>query len=69
MDVEFVQGTFVVHPGDTNATWNPDAPMARLRWLKDGIWFKIIKFGEEGAIEYLDQASMIELAENLINKP
>ena len=70
LDAEFVQGMFVVFAGDTSATWNPDAPILRLRWIKDGIWFKITKFGDVEAIEYLDQAGMmIALAESLIYTP
>ena len=65
MDGEFVKGTFVVYPNDTVATWNADAAMLRLRWVKDGIWFEMAKFGNVEIIEYLDQAEMIELAESL----
>ena len=66
---EFVQGTFVVRPGETSATWNPDAPILRLRWLKDGISFELTKFGDVEAIEYLDQAGLIALAESLTTVP
>lgn len=66
LDGEFVQGTFVVHPNDTSATWNPDAAILRLRWVKDGIWFEMDKFGDVESIEYLDRAGMIELAENMV---
>jgi hypothetical protein len=62
LDGEFARGTFVVHPGDANATWNPDAPILRLRWVKDGIWFQMTKFGDVEAIAYLDQAHLAELA-------
>jgi len=65
VDGEFVKGTFVVYPNDTVATWNPDAAMLRLRWVKDGIWFEMAKFGNVESIEYLDQAGMIELAESM----
>ena len=69
LDGEFAQGTFVVYSGETIATWNPDAPILRLRWVKDGIWFEMTKYGDLEAIEYLDQAGMIELAENLALEP
>ena len=65
LDGEFVQGTFVVRPGETSATWNPDAPILRLRWVKDGIWFELTKFGDVEPIEYLDRDAMIALAESL----
>ena len=65
VDGEFVKGVFVVYPNETSATWNPDAPMLRLRWFKDGIWFEMTKFGDVQSIEYLDQGGMIELAESL----
>ena len=69
LDGEFVQGIFVVYPGKTSATWNPDAQILRLRWLKNEIWFEMSKYGNVEVIEYLDQASLIELAENLVFNP
>jgi hypothetical protein len=69
LDGEFVRGTFVVYAGETSATWNPNAPILRLRWVKDGVWFEMSKFGDVKAIEYLDQAGLIELAESLAIKP
>lgn len=69
LDGEFVRGTFVVYAGETVATWNPNAPILRLRWVKDGVWFEMTKFGNAEAIEYLDQAGLIELAESLAVKP
>jgi hypothetical protein len=62
LDGEFAQGMFVVYAGDTNATWNPDAPVMRMRWVKDGIWFEMTKFGDVEAIAYLDRAHLTELA-------
>ena len=69
LDGEFVRGTFVVYVGETSATWNPNAPILRLRWVKDDVWFEMTKFGDVKAIEYLDQAGLIELAESLAIKP
>lgn len=69
LDGEFVQGTFVVFAGETSARWNPEAPILRLRWMKDGIWFEMTKFGDVESIAYLDQAKMIALAESLVNLP
>lgn len=65
LDAEFAQGSFVVPAGETYATWNPSAPIFRLRWVRDGIWFEMAKFGDVEAIEYLDQNGMIKLAERL----
>ena len=69
LDGEFVQGTFVVYPDEDQATWNPDAAILRLRWVDNGVWFEIAKFGNVEAIEYLDQVEMIELAESLTTSP
>jgi hypothetical protein len=69
LDAEFVQGTFVVFPGETSAAWNPDAAILRLRWEMDGIHFQMTKFGNVGTIEYLDQAGLIKLAESLSFNP
>ncbi len=63
---EFVQGTFVVYPDATSATWNPDVAMLRLRWVANGVWFEIVKLGNVEPIEYLDQAGLIALAEDLM---
>ena len=68
LDGEFTQGTFVVYAGETVGTWNPEAPILRLRWAKDGVWFEMTKSGYAEAIEYLDQAGLIELAESLAIK-
>lgn len=57
---EFTQGTFVVPAGSASATWDPDFPMRRLRWVANGVWFEI------QAIGYLDQAGLITLAEDLM---
>jgi hypothetical protein len=43
--------------------------MLRLRWVKDGIFFQLAKFGDVASIEYLDQAGMIALAESLTTDP
>lgn len=69
LDGEFVQGTFVVFAGDNSATWNPDNPILRLRWVRNDIWFEMTKFGNVEPIEYLDQAGLIALAESLVYSP
>lgn len=69
LDGEFVQGTFVVRPGETSAIWNADAPVLRLRWVKDDIWFEMTKFGDVEPIEYLDREALIALAESLTTDP
>jgi hypothetical protein len=69
LDGEFAQGTFVVYPNETSGTWNPNAANLRLRWVKNGSWFEMTKFGNVESIEYLDRTGMIELAENMVYKP
>ena len=69
LDGEFTQGRFVVYAGDSAATWEPNAPILRLRWVQDGVWFEMAKSGYAEAIAYLDQASLIELAESLAVEP
>ena len=69
LEGEFAQGTFVVYPGDTVATWNPEVPMLRLRWMKDGVWFEMTKYGDVEATEYLDQAGLVKLAESIVIRP
>lgn len=65
LDGEYAQGMFVVYGGDTSATWNADAPVFRLRWVSNSVWFEMSKFGDVVPIEYLDQAGLITLAESM----
>ena len=69
VDAEIVQGAFVVYPGESVARWNPDAPVLRLRWIENGIWYEMTKFGNVESIAYLDQAGMIVLAESMVYQP
>ncbi|MGE5641466.1 MAG: hypothetical protein ACM3Y8_00515 [Byssovorax cruenta] len=69
VEAEMVQGTYVVYPGETSARWNPDAPILRLRWIKDSIWFEMARFGGVESIAYLNRDAMIALAESLTNDP
>jgi hypothetical protein len=69
VDGEFAQGTFVVMAGESSATWNSSAPILRLRWMKDGIWFDLTKYGDVEVIEYLDQQGLIELANRITTNP
>ena len=62
---EYVEGTFVVFPGSDEAVWNADAPVQRLRWQANGTLYELSKLGDPQALEYLDQAAMIALAEQL----
>ncbi len=62
---EYVEGTFVVYPGSTEAVWNAEAPVQRLRWRADGVLFELTKMGDPQSLEYLDMAAMVALAESL----
>lgn len=65
VDAEYAQGMFVVMAGETSATWNSSAPIFRLRWFRDGVWFELTKYGDVVPIEYLDMDGLIALAESL----
>ena len=69
LDAELVQGAYVVYPGETVGRWNPDAPILRLRWISDGLWIEMAKFGDVEKIEYLDQNVLLDLAASLTNAP
>ena len=62
---EYVEGTFVVSPGSTEAVWNGDAPIQRLRWRAEGVLYELTKMGDPQALEHLDMAAMVALAESL----
>jgi hypothetical protein len=69
LNAEIVQGSYVVYADETTAKWNPDAPIMRLRWIENGIWFEMARFGGVETIAYLDQAALIALAESLVYEP
>ena len=69
LDAEIVQGAYVVYPGETVAQWNPEAAIIRLRWIEDGIWFEMAKFGGVESVAYLDKDGLIALAESMVYKP
>lgn len=70
LEAELVQGTYVVYPNDPNtAQWNSDAPILRLRWIQDGIYLEMAKFGGVESIAYLDQEALIALASSMTNEP
>jgi hypothetical protein len=62
---EYVQGSFIARPGATQATWETEIPMARLRWKQGEQWFEIFKAGQPEKVTFMDQAGMIRLAESL----
>jgi hypothetical protein len=62
---EYVEGTFVVTPGSDEAVWNPAVPLQRLRWRAGDRLFEISKMGDPEAVEYLDLAALVALAESL----
>lgn len=64
-EAEMVQGAYVVYPGETSARWNSEAAIIRLRWVEEGLWFEMAKFGGVESIAYLDGPAMIKLAESL----
>lgn len=69
VDGEFAQGAFVAEAGVSSAMWNPGAPIVRLRWVKDGVWFELARYGRAESLAHLDQAGLIALAESLTSQP
>lgn len=65
LPAEYVRGTFVVYAGAREATWNPDAPVQRLRWRAGDTWFELRLDGGVEAVAQLDRAGLIALAESL----
>jgi hypothetical protein len=66
LDAEIVQGFFVVFTGETAARWNPEAPILRLRWIFDGVWFEMAKLGDVESIKYLDREALLKLADRMM---
>jgi hypothetical protein len=62
---EYVKGAFVVFAGDTQSTWNPNAPIQRLRWQDGGMYFEIEMAGDVEPAEWIDREALIGLAESL----
>jgi hypothetical protein len=63
---EYVEGDFVIYPGTEAATWNPKAPVRRLRWVIDEMLFQITSAGgSEGHWGYVNKGEMIAIAEGL----
>ena len=65
LDAEFAQGTFVVLPGDASASWNSSMPVLRLRWVRDGTWYELVRSGNGAPAASLDQAALVALAGSL----
>ena len=65
VEAEYVEGAYVVLPGATEATWQPDAAIQRLRWRVGDMVYEIEKWGNVQPVEYLNQAGLIALAESL----
>jgi len=64
---ELASGTFVVYPNATEATWEPDGSLLRLRWREGDYWFSLEKLGDPYPIEWMDGDALIELAESLVD--
>lgn len=62
---EYVKGTFVVMAGATEATWNPDAPIQRLRWQDGNTLYAVELMGDAEPVEWIDKEALIALAESL----
>jgi hypothetical protein len=63
---EYVRGQFMAEPGQAEATWNPDAPVARLRWKNGETWLQITALGKQ-AIQLPQQ--LVTLAGQLTGDP
>lgn len=65
-DGEYVRGMFVVNSQTgTEAAWESDAPVQRLRWREGDVLFEIILNGLPGYDELIGKNWLITLAENL----
>jgi hypothetical protein len=43
---EYVRGEFKSRPGESEAVWDPDLDLERMRWKNGAWWFQIVKWGE-----------------------
>jgi hypothetical protein len=63
---EYVEGSFVVRPGDTDAIFTAEVPISRLRWRDGERWFEFFKAGAPEMVTYMDRAGILNLAESLV---
>ncbi len=68
-NAEYVAGMFVEYPNTNKLTWNPAAPLLRLRWSDGQTLYSLEKWGDPGAGDSLDKDAMIRLAEELMANP
>jgi hypothetical protein len=65
-EAEFVRGMFVVKSQTrTRAEWEAGAPVQRLRWSENGMFFEITMNGMVGYDDALGKEWLIDLAESL----
>lgn len=64
---EYVEGGFVRRPGSEAYTWEPEMPLARLRWKEDNTWFQITRAGTPEALTDVigTKESFVKIAESL----
>jgi hypothetical protein len=65
-DGEYVRGMFVgKSETGTQAEWQPDAPVQRLRWREDDLLFEVFMGGLIGDDDAIGKDWLISLAESL----
>ncbi|MEA4910115.1 MAG: hypothetical protein VB089_21010 [Anaerolineaceae bacterium] len=60
---EYVRGQFMARPGESQAEWNADVPVERLRWKNGDWWFQLVKTGGEE----MQASALADLAAQLTN--
>jgi hypothetical protein len=62
---EYVKGSFIARPGESQAVWDPDSPAERLRWKNGEWWFQMLKWGDPA----LSPQELADLAAQVTPEP
>ena len=66
---EYVNGYFSVLNSATEAKWESDEGIQRIRWKEGKYWFEILEASGPGLTGFMDQQTLIELAANMVYQP
>jgi hypothetical protein len=63
---EYVKGTFHYQAGEAQQTWDDQAEIQNLRWVEDGVYIMLLRWGAHGKFA---REELVALAESLTTLP